>query len=195
MTFEGKAINSLGQIDLEVFNEGSEVIQNPTFVIALPKTSEILEVLLTPQDGGPTRTFEKNNATISIQYFNPVREHSHVLSVSILVDGETAPIKVIGAGEGWSIRHVQLPSKEQVKYRLNIFIGCMITGIISSLYYLYYITERLNISPFEFSYRSTVAVLPVLLLIFPTYFLIRWMSNSIGLASPRNILEHDDENT
>lgn len=198
LTFEGKTIDTLGQVDLEIFNEGSEVIKNPTFMIVFPKTSRVLDVLLRPQDGKPTREIKNNNVTISIDYLNPMREHNHVLFVSFLVDGATAPIKAEGTGEGWSMRHVPLLTEKQFKRGLYIFIGCFTTVfIIISVYYQYYIKEHFNININEMSYKAFVASLPFLL---PSFIgvglFLRWILKSAGLTkSPMSIFEHDDKGT
>src|SRR5258708_37084656 len=44
MNFDGNKIENLGQIDLDVFNSGSRVIQNPRFALTLPAETKVMYV-------------------------------------------------------------------------------------------------------------------------------------------------------
>jgi hypothetical protein len=50
----------LGQIDYELFNEGSDVIQNPDFTFTFPTESIVLDVLLLPDDAAAELKIERN---------------------------------------------------------------------------------------------------------------------------------------
>lgn len=197
LTFDGQPITSLGQVDLEVSNEGSEVIKDPLFVIALPKSSNVLDVLLSPQSTGATKSIENNTVTISIPHLNPIREHGQLLFVSILVDGKTGPLKVTGTGEGWSTRHLSLPTEKEIKSRSFMFFGFMATSILVFFFYGKFLEANFGIRPEEVSFRAFMAALSLFLPIIIVMFLFaRWYFRAHGLTnSPRNVFESEGEDT
>jgi hypothetical protein len=60
ISFDDKPITMLGQIDYELFNEGSDVIQNPDFTFTFPTESIVLDVLLLPDDAAAELKIERN---------------------------------------------------------------------------------------------------------------------------------------
>jgi|ERR1019366_4137647 hypothetical protein len=50
ITFNDQPIETLGQIGGEIFNEGSDTIQRPTFTLTLPSTAAILDAQVSPED-------------------------------------------------------------------------------------------------------------------------------------------------
>jgi hypothetical protein len=101
ISFDDRPITILGQIDYEVFNEGSDVIQNSDFTLTFPAESIVLDVLLTPEDVAAELKIEANKVTVRLPYINPVREHRQRLTLSILVDGNPAKVGIVGSGAGW----------------------------------------------------------------------------------------------
>jgi hypothetical protein len=128
MTFNGHPVQNLGQIDLEILNEGSEVISHPGFEVSLADGSTILDVLLTPIDPHATAQVNANRVVIVLPYLNPYAEHKQVVKLSILVDGDTEHVAVSGDGVGWSTRRVPLPTRAQRSRKATQMI-VMLSGL------------------------------------------------------------------
>lgn len=142
MTFDGEPIERLGQIQGEIYNSGSDTIQNPAISLTLSEDSVVLGVLLTPQDFDTEKIISRNTVTITFPYLNSVRDHRQIVKVSLLVDGPTEVIAVKGGGEGWSVRHLSLPSKKAEAYRvLAGFIGLCL-GMLGSFCVGFYTHTR-----------------------------------------------------
>ena len=101
--FAGRKINTLAQLDLDIFNEGSEVIQRPSLTLKLPTGCHVLAALLVPEGDGVSHKVEENKIAVVLPYLNPFSEHKHIWKLSILADGDTAKVMVDG-GEGWSVQ-------------------------------------------------------------------------------------------
>jgi hypothetical protein len=163
ISFDDKPITTLGQVDYEMFNEGSEVIQNPKLTLALPPQSVVLDVLLKPEESGAELKIDTNRVSIYLPYMNPVREHRQTLSLSVLVDGDPSEVKITGAGEGWSVRHRPLPTRKQEFLRtlsLSLF-GLVWAGVAYK--YGGYVQARYGIAKSEVSWRAFVSTMPVLI--------------------------------
>ena len=174
MTFADQPIRKLGQIEGQIFNEGSEVIQNPTFNLTLPNRSRILDVLITPEDLNAMSTIVQNKLTIALPYLNPVHDHRQILKMSILVDGSTEPITVSGGGEGWSVRHAPLVNPKKTGYMLILGAASPILLIILWFFYGLYLEKHHGIGMSEVSFRSFLYNSPVLILVLGlSLFLLR----------------------
>ena len=160
MTFEDRPIRTLGQIDANIFNEGSNVIQNPTFKLILPEESTILDTLVTPVDLGVKRTIHSNTVTITFPYLNPIREHKHLVELSMLVDGRTEPIYVTGSGEGWSVKHLSLATQREKRY-ISFFVVC----ILFSYLYGLSVEKMFGIGMSEVSWRAFLSSLPLVIIL------------------------------
>jgi hypothetical protein len=167
MTFEDKPIQSLGQIEGDIFNSGSEAIQHPTLTLTLPEESVVLGVLLTPDNSEAQCKFDRNKIIIVLPYLNPVREHKQIVRLSLLTDGRTKIIDVTGGGEGWSVRHSPLPSPKQDFYRNIAMFIFMMTLVPIAWVYGGYIERRYGISRSEISLRAFISVLPLFALELP----------------------------
>jgi len=165
MTFDDKPIGALGQINGDIFNEGSDVIQRPTFALTLSEKSVVLDVLMTPQDLEAQSKIDRNTLTITLPYLNPVREHGQIVKLSLLVDGETKNIKVVGGGEGWSVRHLPLPGREQAFYWSLGGIISMLIWLAIAYSYGHYIERKFGIPMSEVSWRAFTANWPISLLL------------------------------
>jgi hypothetical protein len=164
MAFEDRPIKKLGQIEGEIFNEGSETIQNPTVILGLPKGSIVLDVSVNPAELEGQSTTDGSNVRIRLPYLNPVGDHSQVVKVLVLVDGETEPLSVKGGGEGWSVRFAPLINPRRERYLL-ITLGLLGAAALL-LAYLYgaYIERHYGIGMNEVSWRSFIYDLPVLII-------------------------------
>ena len=167
MTFEDKPIQSLGQIEADIFNSGSEAIQQPTFTLTLPEESVVLGILLTPDNSETQCKFDRNKIIIALPYLNPVREHKQIVKLSLLTDGRTKIIEVTGGGEGWSVQHLPLPSPKQELYRQVTSVILLLSFPAIAWFYGGYIERKFGIARSEISWRAFVSTLPLFLIIVP----------------------------
>lgn len=108
-TFDGRSISALTVIEFELYNEGSEHIQNAALTVTLPAGTSVLQAHLYPRDSGPKCAVgEDNLINVLLPYMNPFRDHKQLLRLMILADGETRPTQIKGSGEGWSVRYSPL---------------------------------------------------------------------------------------
>ena len=164
MTFSGQRISTLGQIDVQIFNEGAEVIQHPEFTVSLPAESRILGVGVRPEEIQCPPEIEGNRVKVRLPYLNPIGDHKQILALSLLVDGSTDPIKATGGGEGWSVRHVPLPTVGQETRRSRL-AGFITVGPLFGIYiYGYYLQRRFGISGYEISWRAVLSWIPPVLI-------------------------------
>lgn len=131
VAFLGRLIQNLGQLDLEIFNEGSDVIKHPGIEISLQGGSTILDLLLTPPDPQAQTQVNANKVILRFPYLNPHREHKQVVKVSVLLEGNPEQVVVSGDGEGWSCRHVPMPRPTQL---LNSLTWSMILVLASGFF-------------------------------------------------------------
>lgn len=185
LTFNDQPITTLGQIDLKVFNNGSDVIKDSSFEIMLPKDSKILGAEIEPQDAIPKTAIKDNCVVVAIQHLNPAREHDQFVYVSILVDGETSPLKVTGSGMGWSSCHLPIPTERQSVIQMAIFFAFL---IVITLIYGKFVKMSFGIGIDEISIRAFISAIPLLLLFIAVMILRpRWLGLANFLKSPRRL--------
>lgn len=189
--FDGQAIRTLTQVDLEIMNEGSEAIASAGFTITLPPKSRILDILVTPQEFKTSATYDDRVVSMSLPYINPFRDHKQVCVVSILADGSMYPLEVRGGGEGWSVRHIPRPTQRRVKYVFALFVLTMLVLVASLFYYLSYLEEAYGIRQSEISLRALKAFIPagvVIVCVMSMFWL--WATRSLGFMKlPRDLAE------
>jgi hypothetical protein len=160
VAYDNRPVDSLGQIDVTVLNEGSEIIENPSIIISLPKGSKVLSVLIDPSNFGTSRTTDESQVEVSWPYSNPFREHKQIVRISLLVEGDTTPVAISGHGHGWSIRHVPLPTVRQITYRVAAFFAFSVGGLITGYFYAYLLETRFAVPSSEVSLRALLVSLP-----------------------------------
>ena len=171
VAFLGRLIQNLGQVDLEIFNEGLEVIKHPSIEIALQGGSTILDLLLTPPDSQVQIKANANKVILIFPYLNPHREHKQIAKVSILLDGRAEQVVVSGGGEGWSSRHVTQPgSNELLDWFSKVLVGVLASG--ASLGYL----ARNIVTTGRFTNKSSVIVFAGIIIIVVGLLMLRRIS-------------------
>jgi hypothetical protein len=175
--YAGRKINNLAQVNVDIFNEGSEVIQRPSLAVVLPVGCNVLAAVLEPEEEGISHEINKNKVTVLLPYLNPVGDHNHVWKLSILADGDTTKLTVSGGGEGWSVQHTTLPSGELLaKWAPALLIG-LLGAMVFLFFYERYITIHFGVGAFEISWRALVlgfpGIIPVLLLLIFVSWLAR----------------------
>jgi|SRR5579864_5692292 len=160
MTFDDKPIETLGQIEGEIVNDGSGVITTPKFVFTLAEDSIVLDALITPQDFGATAEIDRNTVTIALPYLNPVREDKQIVRLSLLVDGTTENIKTTGGGEGWSVWYLPVSNPKRELY-WNIGFAVFVVFVLGmGPVCARHIQRTYGIPSEEISWRALVAALP-----------------------------------
>lgn len=167
MTFDDKPISSLGQIEARVFNSGSEVIHEPSFVVSLPKKSEVLSVSTSPEHFNAQWIVRDNTVTVSLPYLNPVRDHSQIVKLSLLTEGRTKIVGITGGGEGWSVKHLALPNPKRQTYFAWALIVYSFLSVVASFFYSRHIELVTGIPSLEISWRAFVAYLPPFVFLIP----------------------------
>ena len=131
VTFEKRPIQQVGEIFVQIFNDGSETIRQPKFFLTLPQNANILAAhAFRPCEGQLKYAIKGNTVGLTLDFLNPVREHKHRLAVVILADGDTKNVTATGSGEGWSVRYEPLPSTTR-QMKIGIATG-FLSGAIGS---------------------------------------------------------------
>lgn len=178
LLFAGRKINTLAQLDLDIFNQGSEVIQRPRLTVTLPAGCNVLAALLVPDSDGVNHKIEGNKIALQLPYVNPFSEHKHIWKLSILADGDTAKVTVNGGGEGWSVQLSQLPTVAQRAKRNKTILLCGLGSLIFLFFYERFITIHFGVGPYEFSWRALILGFPGVI---PVLF---WLGLSFWLDRP-----------
>lgn len=161
--FHGRPIESLGQVDVLIRNDGSDVIKEPSISVTLPEGSAALGVLLEPARFGTFRILDNRLVELSWPYVNSFRGHKQVIRVSLLVEGATRPVVISGHGEGWSVRHMPLASPLQMTYRVGAFaLVSLVSWVAPYFLYIPLVEASFGIPRSEISWRALVASLPFL---------------------------------
>jgi hypothetical protein len=167
VTFEGMPVQNLGELEVEILNDGSSVISPSQLTFVFPPKSEILVVsAYIGLDGvDPGIEFKKNEATVSLPYLNPVREHNQRVRVSFAIDGALGRLFVRGSGAGWSIRHLPLLSPADVRRQLVLIAMASFALMLAIPFSSWWLYRAFGITTSQSSWRTVVATLPVYLLV------------------------------
>lgn len=153
MAFAGNKIGELGQIDLDILNAGSKVIQNSQIELTLPQHTTILDVHATPGSSSQAFTIDKNSLLMKFDWLNPFHEHKQVVAVAVLVDGAIGPVTISGMGEGWSCRHEKLQPRNNMRSRFVEF-GMIALYMLVSVVYIRWAGRKFGIDGYEISWRA-----------------------------------------
>ena len=165
MTFNEQPVSTLSQADAEIFNEGSDVIDRPTFTLSLASGSRVLGAIVVPAEVGAQVEIEDSKVIIRLPYLNPMRDHGQVLRLSVLADGDTDQIIVSGNGKGWSVRHSALPSRNELIVWDAAQLVFFVIGGAALFAYGRYVERSTGIRIDEVSWRAFIADLPVFVLL------------------------------
>jgi hypothetical protein len=164
VAFEGNPIDGLGQLDLELFNTGSDLIEDASFTLVLSKGTHILGCLSRPEHAKVTTEINDNIIKVVLPFLNPVKEHGHIVSISILVEDQADILTVTGMGHGWSLKYSALPTEKRVGWYLGSMLGFLVLFATGGLFYPRYLEKHFGIGANELSPRVLVAVLPIVAL-------------------------------
>src|ERR1035437_5602218 len=119
----------------------------------LNRTYHVLTTV-SPEDSGAKCDVHGNAVTVSLDYLNPFRDHKQLLQISILVDGDTDNIKIGGSGEGWSVRHIPLPTPGQLLYREIVKLATVVIPMGINILISRFAQKHFGIGGWEVSWRA-----------------------------------------
>lgn len=159
ISFDGREVENLGQLFIDIYNEGNKSITNPKISIQLPSDIKILSCEFVGSNLGSIE-IDENIATVSFDYLNPYSEHKHIELLSFVTDGIADNISAQGSGDGWSIRHVALPTVKQGRRDTKIFFIGLVALFIALIAYTFWLDIYHGIPRNEISVRAFIAFLP-----------------------------------
>lgn len=159
--FQGREVSQLGQIESELFNEGKDPIKKPVINIEVPDSVEVLDCS-THEISKASIQIDKNIIILSLDYLNPYKEHKQKEIISIITSGKVDSMKVYGSGEGWSVKHLQLPTELQQKKDLYAVLISSVILLIVGFVYGMWIMRAYGIGMRELSLRAFIAYIPIM---------------------------------
>jgi hypothetical protein len=184
MAFDDQPVDKLSRLRANVTNKGSEVVKDPIIKIRIPDEARFLDASIDGEFGTQQTTIdiESNIITLRMPFLNPVKPHSHVGKVVLLVDGELDGLQVTGSGEGWFLEHDESMTSEKVLRRRAFayffFIGLLIPSFVA---YLDFMDRIPGISNWEVSWKALTTFIPILLVV---GILVAW-GKAWGLLASR----------
>lgn len=162
--FDGEPVENLGQVEANLLSSGGKVIESPEITVAFPSGVRILDALLVdkPKDGFVT--YEGNKAIIKLPFLNPHREHQHVERVSFTLSGKAERLLVGGMGQGWSVRHLRMPTRKERRRTGRRYLLATEVGLLLSVLYGLVLARWFGIPMSEISLRAFIYYLPPFLL-------------------------------
>lgn len=175
VSFNNNPVKNLAQVEMDIFNKGSEVIRNILLTVKFSKTTRVLakSFEVVPENLAVTMdSIESNQVKIKIPFLNPIRPHKHRIKANIVCDGDTEKYKVIGSGEGWSVQSLRFPSKKELeKRRWKTTAALFIELLLAWFVYIPFVERHWGIPPSEYSLRAFLAFFPFILIFFATFWL------------------------
>lgn len=160
--FDDAQVANLSQIDIEMFNQGTEAISNPIVRIELPAKTKVINVAIDPPMESADVQIFGSAVVVKLPYINAYKDHGEIRVLSVLADGAAEPIIVRGNGEGWSVRHLPLPSKIAVRRQLRFMTVSMFPIVALMIFYLTFAVSTFGLSENGFNVRALLALLPIL---------------------------------
>jgi len=164
MTFDDRKVESLGQIEASIFNEGKDTITEPEIRIEFAKNIKVIDATV-PESNNGIAEWAENVVKVKFKFLNARKEHKHAEKVSIITEGRIDGIRVTGGGEGWSVRHIPLPTAlEQKKYLRRVLWSFLIL-VIFYIAYVWFWSNYFNIPWSEISLRAFVTSSPAFVML------------------------------
>lgn len=177
VSFNNNPVKNLAQVEMDIFNKGSEVIRDILLTVNFSKKTRVLATSFEAIPENLVVTMDSigsNQIRIKIPFLNPIRPHKHRIKAIIVCDGDTEKYKVIGSGEGWSVQSLRLPSKkESGKSYWKMMAALFIELLLGWFVFFPFIERHWGISPSEWSLRAFLALLPFNLIVLVTILLGR----------------------
>jgi hypothetical protein len=111
VSFDDRPVEKLSQLELVIFNDGSEVVEDILLTFQFQESTKVLAVdyEVTPRNVDMTITPRYaesggNQCNVEINFLNPQRPHKQQVKAYIVCDGTVDHARVAGGGKGWSLR-------------------------------------------------------------------------------------------
>ena len=161
ISFDHETVPSLGQVDLEILNGGSEPIPASNIIVQLAPATMILDIFVKEGKEFVEASAVDNNVLVEWNYLNPLKPHRQAVRISVLTTGDARVRRVTGGGQGWSVRHIPAPSIEAItrrEIRNNLITAFLFP---TALLYGKWVEYRFGIPIDELSSRAFITSLPV----------------------------------
>jgi hypothetical protein len=164
ISFDNQPVENLSQLQANVINGGLDIIKEPTLKIYVPGAKKFLDVSIEGEFGSQSATFIVNdkNVEIKLPFINPVKQHSHRIIISLLMDGDMEGLQVRGNGEGWSIQHEMLGRRLKRHLKASLALYWLVC-LVYIAYGFIFVPRTFGISVTEWSWRALVVTSPFLL--------------------------------
>lgn len=135
ITYDSKPVEDLGQLEFEIFNEGTNTIKEPEISCFLSENTQILDTSIISSTGNfPSENHtDGHKTTIKFPYVNPYREHRHVIKLLINFNGQAEITRFEGTGEGWSVRHKPSWTSRQEQRAMIVGMASVFVSGVGSL--------------------------------------------------------------
>lgn len=177
VSFNNNPVKNLAQVEMDIFNKGSEVIRDILLTVKFSKNTRVLakSFEVVPENlAVTTDSIESNQIRIKIPFLNPIHPHKYRIKLNIVCDGDIEKYKVIGSGEGWSVQSLRFPSKKESEIRYWIMMAALsIEFLLACFIYIPFVDRHWGISPSEYSSRAFLTCLPIILIFYATFWLGR----------------------
>jgi hypothetical protein len=133
VTFDGKTVENLARVVIEITNPTIETIDRPSIMITFNEHTEILRsfILSLPEQGVSFKceTVDTSNVLGAwASYLKPLSGHKHRLLIVAICDGDLASIKFKGGTEHWSVKEFVPETEDRLSEKKtsasrHVFIG------------------------------------------------------------------------
>jgi hypothetical protein len=137
ITFDDKPVSTLGQIDVTLRNEGSDVIRDWAVTLGVTGGADcqILDAIVVSAPKGLCAAFEGRTVEITAQFLNAYREHKEEAHVRILTAGPAWCASARGSGVGWSVKFLdedRLDSTTEWKSTLMVWTPVLLCALVTT---------------------------------------------------------------
>lgn len=150
VTFDGKSVDELAQVLIEISNAGSEIIRDVDLTIGFAEHTKILDYSYEADPENLEVGFEpigENRVRVLIPFLNPVRKHSHKVTTAIVCDGNIEEVSFVGGGPGWSVKSVPLLSDEERRGKRRAALAVQLLTLVLYFAYFFWLIARWGVKP------------------------------------------------
>ena len=179
--FNKKTIQDLSQLRLEIYNDGSDFVEDVKLEIILEENTSILEAsfIVDPKNFESQMETKGNCAEIIIPFLNPIAHHKQKIIVSIVCDGDPGKIKIVGGGKGWSVFQIPLLSPKEQEKRARIEKATVRISTLLMIGYAFFLVAKWGVKPLgeeaDPNFNIIYAILPLLLLGIIQFGILYWL--------------------
>lgn len=193
VAFDGATVSALGAIEVEVTNEGSDVIRDPQITIVFGGGARVLEASSAKDHADlPVRVeTREESVVVSLPFLNPFKDHRQGVRLSCVVDGSLRHVSVRGSGDGWSVVHKPLLDRQSFVKRQRAINRAMGAFLPLLGIYFWWTSRFRGIGFNEWSWRAFYSNIPVLIVFGVLVFIVVRTTKAAGPQSPRIRMQED----